>query len=340
MMVTNKNLRIVFLGTPEFAAIILEKMIESGYKPMAVVTAPDKPIGRKKIITPSATKLLAIKYNIQILQPEVLSISNFQLPIANPDLIVLAAYGQIIPKEILKIPKYGCLNVHPSLLPKYRGPSPIQTAILNGDEKTGVTIILMDEKIDHGPILAWRELEILNPKSEIRNKSQIQNSKITYPELTEELAELGAKLLIETLPKWIKGEIKPIPQDDSKATYTKIIKKEDGKINWQKSAEEIERMIRAFTPWPGTYTYIKSQIPSTKPQTQNQKMLKIIKAKVLKINHQKEPGIVFLTEKREPAIACKKDALILEEVQLEGKRKMIAKDFLNGYPEIIGLKLE
>ena len=228
-----------------------------------------------------------------------------------PNLIILSAYGQIIPKEILKIPKYGCLNIHPSLLPKYRGPSPIQTAILNGDEKTGVTIFIMDEKIDHGPIVAQKELEIKN---------------YNFKTLSKKLANLGADLLIEILPKYLAGEMKPIPQDDSKATYTKIIKKEDGKINWQKSAEEIERMTRAFTLWPGTYTYINLKKP---------KMLKIIKVKVFKIDHQKTPGTIFLTEKKELAVACAQNALILKEVQLEGKRKMSGRDFLNGHPEII-----
>jgi methionyl-tRNA formyltransferase len=326
-------MNIVFWGTPEFAAIILDILIKNNYLPVAVVTAPDKPVGRKKILTPPPVKVLAQKHNLFILQPEKLKENfNFKSEILNlkPDLFIVAAYGLILPKEILDIPKYGSLNIHPSLLPKYRGASPIQATILNGDKITGVTIILMDEKMDHGPILARRKLEI-------------QNSKITYPELTEKLAKLGAELLIETLPKWIKGGIKPISQDDSKATYTKIIKKEDGKINWQKSAEEIERMIRAYSPWPGTYTYLKFQIPNTKSQIisnfQKPKMLKIIKAEVLKINHQKEPGTVFLTENKKLAVTCGQDALILEDIQLEGKRKMTAQEFKNGHPEIIGAQL-
>jgi len=318
-------LKIIFLGTPVFAAIILEKMIMAGHKPVAVFTAPDKPLGRKKILTPPPVKLLAEKYNIEVVQPTEIRNSKFKIQNSKPDLLVLAAYGQFIPKDILEIPKYGSLNIHPSLLPKYRGPSPIQTTILNGDNETGVTIILMDEKMDHGPIVAQQRWEIRNPKFEILNK---------------ELANLGAKLLIETLPKWINGEIKPIPQNHSKATYTKIIKKEDGKIDWHKSADEIERMIRAYDPWPGTYTYLNFQFPISNYQTnskfQKQKMLKIIRAEVLKINHQKEPGTVFLTENKNLAIACSQDALILNEVQLAGKKKMAAKDFLNGYREIIG----
>lgn len=314
MKITNKNLQIIFMGTPEFSAIILEKMIDTGYKPVMVITAPDKPVGRKQILTPSKTKLLAIKNKIPVLQPEKIIDSKSSILNSKPDLIVLAAYGQIIPKEILEIPQYGCLNIHPSLLPKYRGASPIQTVILNGDLETGVTIILMDEKLDHGPILRQR-------------KKEITNNKITTEELTKELAKLGAELLIETLPKWLKGEIKPTPQNHLKATYTKIFKKEDGHINWKNPAEFIERQIRALNPWPGTYGYFKNQI------------LKIIEADVFKTNHKKKPGTVFLTEKKELAVACQKNALILKKIQLEGKKQMTAKEFFNGHREIVGLKI-
>jgi methionyl-tRNA formyltransferase len=212
------NLKIVFLGTPEFGAIILEKLIKANFKPVLVVTSPDKPVGRKQTLTPPLVKVVAQKYKIPILQPE--KILNLKPQISNlqPDLIVVAAYGQILPKEILDIPKYGSLNVHPSLLPKYRGSSPIQYAILNGDKETGVTIILLDEKIDHGDILAISNFE-----------SQISN--LTSGELSKELANFGAELLVKTIPKWMKAEIKPRPQDNSKATYTKNFKKEDGKID-------------------------------------------------------------------------------------------------------------
>lgn len=341
-MMMRRNLRIIYMGTPEFSAIILEKMISTGYVPMTVVTAPDKPIGRKQIITPSPVKVLAEKNKIPVLQSE--NIRNLKLEIRNlqPELIILAAYGQIIPKDILDIPRYGSINVHPSLLPKYRGASPIQAAILNGDSETGVTIMLMDEKLDHGPILA-------NSKCQIADNT-------TYKELHDKLAEIGAELLIETVSKWINGEIKAQPQDHSKATFTKIIKKEDGHINWHKPADYIEKMCRAFNPWPSVYTYLKFQIPNDKFQIKSKsqipKILKIIKASVLKIEHKKTAGRVFLTEnegrrnsadrmkaEKKLAVACGQDALILEEVQLEGKRRMTAKEFLNGYPQIIGLIL-
>jgi len=311
----------MFLGTPEFAAIVLERMIKADYAPNIIITAPDKLIGRKQILTSSPVKARILNYQlrtrseIKILQPE--NIRNLKLEIKNlqPDLIILAAYGQIIPQEILDIPKYGCLNIHPSLLPKYRGASPVQTAILNGDQETGVTIMLMDKLLDHGNILA-------------NSKFEIQNSKITTKELTQKLAKLGAELLIKTIPDWIKGKIKAQPQDHSQASFTKIIKKEDGQIDWQNSADYIERMTRAYQSWPGTYAEFKTK-------NQEYKKLKIIKVSILKIENKKEPGTVFLTEKKELAITCGQNLLILEEVQLEGKKIMLAQEFLNGHPKII-----
>ncbi len=270
--------KVVFMGTPDFAATILTTIIRSFlFDVCCVITAPDKPVGRKQILTPSAVQIVAQRYNIKVGH----AMSNF-LNI-KPDLIVLAAYGQILPKEILDIPKYGCLNVHPSLLPKYRGPSPIQSFILSGDKKTGVTIILMDTKIDHGGIVA-------------NLKFEIQNSKITYKELHNKLAELGANLLVETIPRWIKRDAKPKPQDEKRATYTKILTREHGRIDWRKPAQEIERQIRAFDPWPGTYTIYKGKI------------LKILKAEAVQ------------------------NKLIIKQVQLEGKKPMSFEDFLRGHP--------
>ncbi len=270
--------KVVFMGTPDFAATILTTIIRSSlFDVCCVITAPDKPVGRKQILTPSAVQIVAQRYNIKVGH----AMSNF-LNI-KPDLIVLAAYGQILPKEILDIPKYGCLNVHPSLLPKYRGPSPIQSFILSGGKKTGVTIILMDTKIDHGGIVA-------------NLKFEIGNSKITYKELHNKLAELGANLLVETIPRWIKRDAKPKPQDEKRATYTKILTREHGRIDWRKSAQEIERQIRAFDPWPGTYTIYKGKI------------LKILKAEAVQ------------------------NKLIIKQVQLEGKKPMSFEDFLRGHP--------
>jgi len=200
------------------------------------------------------------------------------------DLIVVACYGKILPKEMLTIPKYGALNVHPSLLPKYRGPAPIPAAILNGEEETGVTIILMDEQVDHGPILA-------------STKFEIRNSKPTTPELSKILWELGGDLLVEIIPKWIAGEIIPQEQNHAKATYTKKLTREDGRIDWSRPAEYIERQVRAFTPWPGAFTFWKG------------KRVKILAAHI-------EQG-----------------KLMIDEIQLEGKKPTTFHDFLLGYPD-------
>lgn len=334
-------MKIIFLGTPEFGKIILEKLIKympsfvlapylpsfaisfrGPFQPSLVITAPDKPVGRKKILTPPPVKILAEKYRIPVLQPEKIGHYKFTIESQNPDLIVVAAYGQIIPKEILEIPKYGCLNLHPSLLPRWRGPSPIQFTILNGDEETGVTIILMDEKMDHGPILAFEKLEI-------------KNKKWKYKELERELANLGAELLIKTIPKWIEGKIKPLAQDESKATYSKILKKEDGKIDWSKSAKEIERQIRAFDPWPGSYCLW--------PRGKNIFRLKILKADISPQGNHGPFGILgktFLAPNNKIAVQTKKDFLIIEELQLEGKRPTLSEDFLRGHLDFIGTILE
>ncbi len=293
------ELKIIFMGTPGFGAIILEGLIKNNYKPALVITAPDKPVGRKQILTPPLVKIIAQKYKIPVEQPKKVLNYKLQATRMKPDLIIIAAYGEIIPKEILEIPKHGCLNVHPSLLPKYRGPSPIQTIILNGDKETGTTIILIDEKMDHGPIITNRQLPISDPK-------------ITTDELSKELAVLSIDLLVEIIPKWINGEIKARPQDKSKATYTKIIKKEDGKINWKKSAIEIERQIRAFYPWPGTFTFWKG------------KRIKILKAEASKT-----------APENNLAIKCGKDYLIIKKLQPEGKKPIEINDFLRGHPDFI-----
>ena len=316
----NKQYRIIFFGTPEFSAIILDKLINSPFCPIAVVTAPDKLKGRKQILTPSQTKELSIKENVPVFQPALLK-DNPQvikeLSDLKPDLFIVAAYGLILPLEILNIPHNGCINIHPSLLPKYRGASPIQQTILNGDKKTGTTLILMDEKMDHGPILAQRELE-----------SQILISKITYHELSTKLAILSANLLIDTLPKFLEKKIKPMRQNHKKATFVKRINKEDGKIDWTKSAIEIERMTRAYHPWPGTYTNLTT------------KKLKIINVEILEINHKKQPGTMFVVESKIPAVACGKNALILKEIQLAGKNIITGEEFINGYPQLFSSVME
>ena len=236
---------------------ILEKLIENGYIPSLVVTSPDKPKGRKMIMTPPPVKVFAQAHNLKIAQPH--SLSAYNLPPTTYHLLIVASYGKIVPKSILDIPKFGTLNVHSSLLPKFRGPSPIQAFILSGEEKTGVTIMLMDDKIDHGQILLQKEFEARNTKHEIRNKFQIQNSenlKLNAKQLEEKLAELGGQMLVDTIPKWISGEIKAVEQDHSQATFTKKINKEDGLVDLEKDNPEIiYRKFLAFQPWPGVYYF-------------------------------------------------------------------------------------
>ncbi|MFA5386415.1 MAG: methionyl-tRNA formyltransferase [Candidatus Paceibacterota bacterium] len=245
-------MKYLFWGTPDFAAIILEKLIKAGFMPETVVCNPDRPVGRKKIITPPPTKSLIMKHkswNIQILQPETFDPSfKIQVSRLQPDLFIVAAYSQIIPKEILEIPRLGTIGVHPSLLPKYRGSSPIQTAILNGDEETGVSLYSVDEKMDHGPVLAKRELKIKNALPTGRQAE----CRI----LQQKLADLGADLLIETLPKFLNNAIKPVVQDEDKATYTKKFITENGRVDLKDDPLLIERKIRALNPEPGVFTFI------------------------------------------------------------------------------------
>ncbi len=310
--------KIIFLGTPEFGAIVLEKLIKNEFKPALVITASDKPVGRKQIITPSPVKIIAEKYKVTVLQPKKIQEAESKIKKIKPGLIIVAAYGEIIPKKILDIPKHGSLNVHPSLLPKYRGASPIQFAILNGEEKTGISIIKMTEKLDQGPILA--SLEYL-----------IKSSDVTYKELEEELANWGAELLIEIIPDWIDGEIKPKPQDESKATYARIIKKEDGKINWEKTSEEIERQVRAFNPWPSAFCKVDN------------KTIKIWKSSTLEQTKHSPvgpPGKVYLAPNDRIAVQCGKDYLIIGELQFSGKRKMKVEEFLKGNIDFIGTILK
>ena len=311
-------MKIVFFGTPHFGALILEKLCQSEYKPVLVITALDKPVGRKQVITPPPVKVVAEKYKISF--GEITAIDN--LKSLNPDLIIVAAYGKLLPKEILEIPKYGCLNVHPSLLPKYRGPSPIQYAILNGDQETGVTIILMDEKMDHGPILA-------------NSKIEIDDFEIDYPNLHNKLAQLGSDLLIETIPKWINGEIQPQTQDEAIATFTKIIKKEDGKIDWKKTAETLQRQIRAFHPWPSSYCFYEKD--------GKQRLIKILKTDCLEQSKHGPfggPGKTFLAPDDKIAVQTGKDFLIIKELQMEGGKPMNSSEFLRGQTNFIGTVLK
>ncbi len=314
-----KSPKIIYFGTSDFSAAILQGLVKNSYKPILVITVPDKPVGRKQILTPCPVKKIAQKYNIPIEQPEKIK-DSLEKKIKNiePDIGIVAAYGKIIPKKILEIPEYGLFNVHPSLLPKYRGPSPIQTAILDGIKKTGVTIFKINEKIDEGSIAGVKKILI-----EKNDNSETLRKKIIEPTI---------ELLIELIPKLIKNEIKLKNQDHSKVSYTKIIKKEDGKINWNNDAEKIERKIKAFYPWPGTFCFWKK----------DKKLLrvKIIEAKAQKQNSNHPIGKVFLTPEKEPAVKCKKDYIILKKIQIEGKNPVSGKEFLRGNENFIGTILK
>lgn len=282
----NTENKFVFFGTPEFAAIILEKLVKAGFVPAAAVCAPDAPMGRKKILTPPPAKIAAQKYNIEVIQPAILANSKSQISNYKPEFFIVAAYSKILKKEILDIPRLGTIGVHPSLLPKYRGASPIQSAILGDEKETGATLYLMDEEVDRGPTIASQKLKI---------KSQ------SYEELMRELAELSGDLLIETLPKFLKGEIKPQPQNEAQATFTKKFSLKDGLVNLQNdNPRQIWLKIRALNPEPGVFTILKL------------KDGKELKLKLL------EADFIGGT-------------LELKLVQPEGKKSMPYRDFLRGY---------
>ncbi|OGZ96417.1 MAG: methionyl-tRNA formyltransferase [Candidatus Sungbacteria bacterium RIFCSPHIGHO2_01_FULL_50_25] len=316
MIKNSDSSKILFWGTSEFAIPSLDALIQAGYSISGVVTTPDKPAGRKQLLTPPPVKVLAESKKIPVYQPEILKSAGSTLELPEADLFVVAAYGKIIPKAIIGKPRLGALNIHPSLLPRWRGPSPIQFTILSGDAETGITIIEMDELMDHGPIVA-------------SSKFKMKNAKITYPKLHDALAGEGAKFLVETLPKWISGEIKPMPQDESKVTFSKILKKEDGRIDWKKAAEEIERQIRAFVPWPGSWTMW--------PQDDRQHRIRIDEAEAASEHAAHgSPGFVFQSAKNPLCIQTGKGALLVRRLTIEGSSSQNAETFLRGYKDAVG----
>ncbi len=318
------KVNIIFWGTSGFAIPTLQALITRGYDIASVVTNPDKPAGRNRALTLPPVKKIAMQHGLTVLQPSSLKIENRKFKLYDADLFIVAAYGKLIPREILDMPRFGALNIHPALLPRWRGPSPIQFTILNGDAQTGVTIIKMDERMDHGPLLAQREVGI--------SKLQITNYKPTYEELHDRLAGLGAELLIETLPKWINGEITPAPQDESKATYSKLLTKADGRIDWSKPAEEIERMVRAFSPWPGTWT--------TWPQNEKSLRIRITEADWTDDARARGvPGLVWQDAARPLCVMSGRGSIIIKSLGIEGKRLLDAPSFIRGYPQLIGAVL-
>ena len=317
----SKIYKVIFIGTPEYSVLTLEALIaDERFDVVAVITAPDAPSGRKQILTPPPVKVAAQKHGLKILQPIHLAGRDEALPrlydeIKNLslDVIITIAYGQIIPPEILNIPKYGCLNLHASLLPKYRGASPIQAAIKKGDTQTGVTLMKMDEDLDTGPIIAQEKITI-TPNE-------------TGESLHDKLAKLSAQTLLKHLPDYLAGKITPQAQDDAQASVASKLTRKNGRIDWTKPAEEIERMVRAYYPWPGTWSMWSGQT------------LKIIAAdpQILKSNHS-QPGTVFKYNEK-LAVQCGNGALAIETLQLEGKKSMSAAEFLRGYGSVVDATL-
>jgi methionyl-tRNA formyltransferase len=313
-------MKLIFMGTPEFAVPSLRKLIEAGREIIAVFTQPDRPVGRKQIITPPPVKVFASERGLTIYQPTKIKTAEarelFEPLFKQADAGIVAAYGRILPEWMLDAPRLGCINVHSSLLPKYRGAAPINWAIARGERETGVTIMQMDAGLDTGPMLSQRAIPI--------------GVEETAAELTPRLAELGAELLVETLNKLERGEIIPQPQNDAEATLAPILKREDGKVDWMMTAEEIFNRLRGFTPFPGCHTFFNSH------------RLEIVKARVESslVSANIQPGAVCEIAKDSFVVACGGGTrLRITQVQPEGKRVMAARDFLNGAKLSVGVRL-
>jgi len=309
--VLTSHIRVIFMGTPQFAVPSLQALIAAGYQVVAVVTQPDRPVGRSSKAVAPEVKQAALALGLPVMQPEklrppavVASLRELQ-----PDLTVVAAYGEILRSNVLEIARYGNINVHASLLPKYRGAAPISAALLAGEPQTGVTIMLMDAGIDSGPVLAQRATPI-DPSE-------------TTPELSARLAQIGATLLVETLPRYLSGELKPQPQDDAAASYTRPLQKDDGRIDWQQPAKQIERMVRAYYPWPSAFS------------TYQGKRLKVLQAVLVEDAAGGEPGYVYRAG-QQVAVATGAGGLALRQVQLEGRQAMEIKAFIAGQPQLVG----
>jgi len=299
--------KIVFMGTPDFSVPVLQRILNDGYEVIAVVTQPDRPVGRKRVMTPPPVKVEALKHNIPVYQPEKIRNREDldQILALQPDLIVTAAFGQILPKELLDAPKLGCINVHASLLPELRGGAPIHYAILQGKEKTGITIMYMAEKLDAGDILTQASVEITEEDN--------------VGTLHDKLSLIGSELLSETLPKLIAGELKGIPQDDEKATFASNIKREQEKIDWSASGEEIYNKVRGLNPWPVAYTTLQD------------KVLKVWKAEKVASDSQAMPGVIIKREEDGFIVKTGNETAIkITELQPAGKKRMTSYDYLRG----------
>lgn len=309
--------RIVFMGTPEFAIPVLEALIHSNHSIVGVFTRLDKPAGRGGKLQPSPVKQFAESRGLAIFQPKSLRGEEeiARLRSLQPDLIIASAYGLVLPRETLAIPLHGCINTHASILPRHRGAAPIAAAILAGDAETGVTLMQMDEGIDTGRILVQRSLPI--------------DREATTGSLTIQLSHLAGELMAEQLPHILAGEIQTRTQDESLATYAKMIRKEQGLIDWNLSAEEIARRVRAFSPWPSAYTYWEGT------------QLRILRAEpaLLPQSPLQEPGLV-VERGKSFKVVCGRDALLLHEIQMAGKRAMKIEEFVRGQRDFVGSVLK
>ncbi|SFS50983.1 methionyl-tRNA formyltransferase [Marininema halotolerans] len=300
------QIRIVFMGTPDFAVPSLEGLMKAGGNVVAVVTQPDRPRGRKRELTPSPVKRAAEQWNLPVLQPEKLREPDAlaELLAYKPDLIVTAAYGQLLPKALLDVPRLGCINVHASLLPKYRGGAPIHHALINGEKETGITIMYMVEALDAGDILS-QERMVIDESDDVGT-------------LHDKLSHVGATLLLKTIPQLLSNEIKARPQDPQEVTYSPNIRREDEAIQWEKSAKQIADQVRGLRPWPVAYT-----LWDAKP-------LKIWRAHVLDESCTESPGTVLRSGPNGIAVATGKGVLVITELQPAGKKAMTAEQLLRG----------
>ncbi|KQL54681.1 methionyl-tRNA formyltransferase [Heyndrickxia shackletonii] len=299
--------KIIFMGTPDFSVPVLDRLVSDGYDVTAVVTQPDRPVGRKRVLTPPPVKVAALKHNIPVYQPEKIKDPEEleKILALKPDLIVTAAFGQILPKKLLDAPEFGCINVHASLLPELRGGAPIHYAILQGKEKTGITIMYMVEKLDAGDIISQVEVPITDNDN--------------VGSLHEKLSKAGAVLLSETLPRLLKREIHPIKQDEALATFASNIKREQEKIDWSRNGEEIYNHIRGLHPWPVAYTLLDGEV------------LKIWWGEKVSMKETCHPGTIVDILKDGIVVSTgNSTAIKITELQPSGKKKMPAVQFLNG----------
>ncbi len=310
-------MRVVFMGTPSYAIPVMKELISLGCQLRAVYAQPDRPKGRGLTLEAPPVKSFAQGQKLPVFQPQSLRSPEVAAQLAHlePEVVVVAAYGKILPLEMLTIPSQGCLNVHPSLLPKYRGPAPVASAILEGVSRTGVTLMLMDEGADTGPILAQTEVNI-GPDD-------------TTASLTPQLFEEGARLLRESLLPWVRGEIKASPQNHSQATFTTKIDKADGEARWDQPALVLERQLRAFTPWPGLYTRWRGRL------------LRVLEARALDRSVSEGAGLVVSLEEDDMpvGVVTSRGVLGLKSLQLEGKRGVRSSEFLQGYRDFVGSRL-